>query len=204
MFTPGSRTCAYKTASGLGKWLSRDPIGEQGGINLYNFCANAPIETSDIFGLAALQGCPACVCKKVKYGSIPTTFSSYPNNPSAGTATIGRTIPYTIEIEGLSKYCHCKYTDNGSISGTMTFANGQKSSINQSYPNKVTPIDCSSGSDTPGFQVQYPPTGFSVTFTVNYNWTGTVSCESEFGPTLSDSASINGSYSSSATWRPTK
>ena len=30
MFTPGSRACAYKTASGLGKWPNRDPLDEPG------------------------------------------------------------------------------------------------------------------------------------------------------------------------------
>jgi hypothetical protein len=30
MFTPGLRACAYKSASGLGKWPNRDPIGEAG------------------------------------------------------------------------------------------------------------------------------------------------------------------------------
>ena len=30
MFTPGSQACAYKTASGLGKWPNRDPLGEVG------------------------------------------------------------------------------------------------------------------------------------------------------------------------------
>ena len=187
-----------------GRWFSKDPIGEGGGVNLYNFCADAPLEITDIFGLAALQGCPPCVCKKVNYGSVPTTLSSYPNNPSLGIATIGLTIPYAIQIQGLSQYCHCKYTDNGTISGSMTFANGQTGSVNKTFQNQVTAIDCSSGSDTPGFQVRYPPTGFNVTYTVNYSWSGTVSCESEFGPTLSDSVNVSGSYLSSATWRPGK
>jgi hypothetical protein len=35
MFTPGSRACGYKTASGLGKWPNRDPLQEKGGMNLY-------------------------------------------------------------------------------------------------------------------------------------------------------------------------
>ena len=30
MNTPGSRACAYKSASGLGKWPNQDPIGEKG------------------------------------------------------------------------------------------------------------------------------------------------------------------------------
>jgi hypothetical protein len=57
MFTPGSRACAYKTASGLGNWPNRDPIGERGGMNLYGFVGNQPVDEIDIFGLwASLYG----------------------------------------------------------------------------------------------------------------------------------------------------
>lgn len=35
----------------LQRWLNRDPIGEEGGINLYGFVANSPINTVDAFGL---------------------------------------------------------------------------------------------------------------------------------------------------------
>ncbi|MCZ7592122.1 MAG: RHS repeat-associated core domain-containing protein [Kiritimatiellae bacterium] len=34
----------------LGRWLSRDPIGEMGGINLYGFVHNAPIISIDLLG----------------------------------------------------------------------------------------------------------------------------------------------------------
>jgi hypothetical protein len=51
MFTPGSRGCAYKTASGLGKWPNRDPIGERGGLNLYGFVGNNPVNATDLLGL---------------------------------------------------------------------------------------------------------------------------------------------------------
>lgn len=34
------------------KWLSRDPLGEQGGVNLTAFCENDPINSVDPFGLA--------------------------------------------------------------------------------------------------------------------------------------------------------
>jgi len=47
MFTPGSRACGYKTASGRAKWLNRDPIGEHGGLNLYGFVFNDPVNLYD-------------------------------------------------------------------------------------------------------------------------------------------------------------
>ena len=50
LFTPGSRACAYKTASGRRKWLNRDPIQEEGGINLYNFVSNRPVDWIDDLG----------------------------------------------------------------------------------------------------------------------------------------------------------
>jgi len=34
-----------------GRWINRDPIGEQGGLNLYGFVANDPMSNVDYFGL---------------------------------------------------------------------------------------------------------------------------------------------------------
>jgi len=36
----------------LGRWLNRDPIQEQGGLNFYGFVGNNPTTYSDLFGLA--------------------------------------------------------------------------------------------------------------------------------------------------------
>ena len=38
----------------LGRWQSRDPMGEQGGINTYQFVNNSSVNTLDAFGLTAL------------------------------------------------------------------------------------------------------------------------------------------------------
>jgi len=35
----------------LGRWLSRDPIGEEGGINLYGYVGNSPTNLTDPLGL---------------------------------------------------------------------------------------------------------------------------------------------------------
>ncbi len=39
--------CAYETASGRPEWLSRDPIGEKGGVNLYGYVRNDPANLVD-------------------------------------------------------------------------------------------------------------------------------------------------------------
>jgi RHS repeat-associated protein len=36
---------------GLGRWLSRDPIAEAGGVNLYGFLGNSPVARMDVLGL---------------------------------------------------------------------------------------------------------------------------------------------------------
>jgi RHS repeat-associated protein len=47
----GCDACAYETASGQRQWLNQDPIGEAGGINLYRFALNSPINWVDTDGL---------------------------------------------------------------------------------------------------------------------------------------------------------
>lgn len=38
----------------LGRWLSRDPLGEAGGLNLYAYCGNDPVNRHDYLGLDPL------------------------------------------------------------------------------------------------------------------------------------------------------
>ncbi|MCI5193369.1 MAG: RHS repeat-associated core domain-containing protein, partial [Candidatus Electrothrix sp. AU1_5] len=42
-------------APGVGRWINRDPIGEAGGINLYGFVGNDPIDNIDYLGLKLLH-----------------------------------------------------------------------------------------------------------------------------------------------------
>lgn len=39
-----------------GRWLSRDPLGEAGGINLYAYCGNDPVNRHDPLGLTDVPG----------------------------------------------------------------------------------------------------------------------------------------------------
>jgi hypothetical protein len=54
--TPGSRGCAYKTVSGRHEWPNRDPLGEAGGINLYSYVGNDPMDFLDPYGLVRWGG----------------------------------------------------------------------------------------------------------------------------------------------------
>lgn len=53
--TPGSRCYAYQTSLGRSRWPSRDPIGEEGGNNVYGLVGNAPVNQVDVHGLYLLS-----------------------------------------------------------------------------------------------------------------------------------------------------
>src|SRR5208283_949073 len=48
----GCGGCGYGIASGQANWLNRDPIGENGGFNIYGFVGNNPVNFVDPYGLA--------------------------------------------------------------------------------------------------------------------------------------------------------
>lgn len=43
-----------------GRWLNRDPIGERGGLNLYGFVGNSPLNWIDLLGLLWKMKCIRC------------------------------------------------------------------------------------------------------------------------------------------------
>ncbi|MCS7090622.1 MAG: RHS repeat-associated core domain-containing protein [Limisphaera sp.] len=76
----------------LGRWLSRDPIGERGGKNLYAFVANDPRNHVDVLGLQP--------CRKL--GKISWGFS----------ANIATGIYVGWDASGDLEKCGCCYTAN--------------------------------------------------------------------------------------------
>jgi RHS repeat-associated protein len=71
----------------LGRWLSRDPIGERGGLNLYGFVGNVGVNFIDILGLATV------VVNGDMYTSTPSSnccFDDKGNKVSPVTDDIGR------------------------------------------------------------------------------------------------------------------
>ena len=64
-----------------GRWLNRDPIEEEGGINMYNFVRNSSLNRVDIVGLAEAAPAEAGLCGKANWDWIFTLTGQ----SSAGT-----------------------------------------------------------------------------------------------------------------------
>jgi RHS repeat-associated protein len=102
----------------LGRWPSRDPIEESGGVNLYGFVLNSPLTFVDPKGLRGNDpppsaSCVICECKSV---DITTTTPAY--FQTAGTK-LWLIAPFDIDIqtEGFDpSKCTCTHTD---VSGTI-------------------------------------------------------------------------------------
>ena len=98
----------------MGRWLSRDPIGEAGGVNLYGFVENTPISQWDYLGLQAPMidpngnwAYPYGMPKPQGFpGSQPETWSGditfdvkdLVDNVATGTITLGVELARTGEI----------------------------------------------------------------------------------------------------------
>jgi RHS repeat-associated protein len=76
-----------------GRWITRDPLGEAGGVNLYGFVQNNPVNFFDPWGLAAYGD-----SDRGQFGPIPNTLwhfgNNYLNMRDANT-------------KGADKYFHC-------------------------------------------------------------------------------------------------
>jgi len=58
----------------LGRWLSSDPIGEQGGINLFGFLGNNPVDYFDELGLACSWSVGLCT-RPLQALNVPPTVT---------------------------------------------------------------------------------------------------------------------------------
>lgn len=125
------------------------------------------------------------------------------NPPDARGLYIGISVPYSVEYEGDPKLCKCKYKDSGSIKFKDVFTYGGKDypgSGEQKYdkPSDTHEFSCDqAGTDHPGIAPTIGPAPGSVSYSITYDWSGTVSCEGSDGSTASDTKSISGNYSGS-------
>jgi RHS repeat-associated protein len=96
----------YHQASGLhlalyraydaenGRWLNRDPISERGGINLYNYVGNDPIDWIDPFGLE--KGAELLMRMNNGYGGLNPFFGKIWNAPNTAIGLVwgGLGVPF--------------------------------------------------------------------------------------------------------------
>jgi hypothetical protein len=80
------RPTPTKTVSGIPYWPARDPIGEEGGPNLYGFVGNGPIDDLDYLGLEEVK------CKK-KDGEKQCPNNKPTSNGCGPAGWKGRLVP---------------------------------------------------------------------------------------------------------------
>jgi RHS repeat-associated protein len=111
----------YYNAS-TGRWLSRDPIAERGGLNLYGFVFNNPVNKADAFGLI----CTEALGKNGESRIVFTQSESQGGGWSGGTATFGDpagggslqefttvSVDYTAQVTVMCKCNNCYHLKNG-------------------------------------------------------------------------------------------
>jgi hypothetical protein len=103
-----------------GRWLSRDPIGERGGENLYEFVANNPVSRVDALGLYAFD-------MEVKAYIEGTRIAFWPWTFNAGTK-IDHVVHVDTDAESLTQDkfigTTIKYDSNGIEVGRKTASSG--------------------------------------------------------------------------------
>ncbi len=72
---------------GLGRWLSRDPLGEPGGLNPYGFVANDPVQHFDLLGLMRVTRTGVCNSPGAKLGRFSWKGPVLYNCSKVNTAT---------------------------------------------------------------------------------------------------------------------
>jgi|GEM_PF-1693510 len=65
---PETMPRGYEPAPGRPKWLNRDPIGEEGGLNLYRMVGNDPVDRLDYLGLDDHHWFPRVISKRFPLG----------------------------------------------------------------------------------------------------------------------------------------
>ncbi len=95
------RPTAMKTASGIPYWPSRDPIEEDGGVNLYGFVGNDGVDWVDILGLTL----------------FPYEFVGYPRADYVALGARGRETADVVQVYMMTKANDCS---GGATRSTQT------------------------------------------------------------------------------------
>ncbi len=98
----------------LGRWLQRDPIQEAGGINLYDYVGNTPINAVDPFGLYIIIGVVPGTLGKTNGGTFTSANPSIVNLKALLSALPDNSIS-SIFIDGHSDSHGINISDNENL-----------------------------------------------------------------------------------------
>jgi RHS repeat-associated protein len=102
----------------IGRWLSRDPLGESGGLNLYEYVSNNPVALTD------RQGTEIDDCKEGDCPPAPPTDNPNwrPDSKQRFWASIPRLVTHPgqtcFEMQVGARYLHCCYKDGQPVYGS--------------------------------------------------------------------------------------
>lgn len=175
----------------VGKWLNRDPIGEEGGENIYGFVQNSPVDDWDWLGLCG------CTCKSVSVTFIPNgknpKVEFYPLQDLLGTFyRYGFIIKIEWTVDEPPE--HCNY-----------FVNEPPGGVTGETPKGiVAPSDGTLGTWVEVGQVFLDPLGIPVNagvgkYKIKVDMTQQYKCRSSDGTEVTDSKHIK--ISDSEKWK---
>ena len=159
-----------------GRWLSRDPIGEKGGLNLNGFVGENPVCTSDRLGLFR-DDWMTCPCRCV---SVAVTYSPGGASPPGSLAmyqhsfdhVFGSEISVAWTVTGNPHDCKYYQDETGTSSiltgpGGNSVEKGEKHEVSQVYPDYM--------GATFHFAFPWPPT---MTYNFKQSWRVVFRCVS--------------------------
>ena len=135
----GCNEYAYKSTSGLRKWLSRDPIEEEGGVNLYGFCRNDSLTKFDTDGRFIASHCDICGQWYQGFHNCagPPPYESYKNESGQKIIKVNKCNVLVFYGHGLAS----NYRDGSSVDwANLTINDLNKSDV----PSRVKNAPCSS------------------------------------------------------------
>jgi hypothetical protein len=184
-----------------GRWLSRDPIGERGGNNLYCAFRNEPISTFDPRGLIPPQSgpyppqrriCNPCKCKQVKVTGQPV------GPPGVGWYRLdtshskyGNLMTITWQVDGNPKKCIYGQDESGNSNAKPQSGDGlPKQSHYTSHPDVSVNVSVAYGSDSATYNDE-----MGIPFSMPNDkgqWTYTLDLTINFTCTSSDGSKMTG------------
>ena len=143
-----------------GRWLSRDPIGEQGGVNLYGMVRNDPVNSVDVLGLSPNPNSvvsPADVIQRIR-NQFEKVAKEVANSNSNFTLPFGSTSSVDANVKALKVLtsvidtggiddgsnlfvysCKCGWIDVGHVMQSAMIAAFLKNEVRRVMPKVPNP-----------------------------------------------------------------